>query len=117
MFSQDKDGCFVPWQSARRKMNNKHRSRGEQSVPPRDSGWVRSLDLQYSVPFAVADGQDSSGANPLLSVLGLSPGHLLPRTVLNTTAPEVVFTLRHAGTLHVNPKSEIRNREGVLCAF
>jgi hypothetical protein len=37
----------------------------------------------YSVPFAVADGQDSRSATPA-SVSSLSLGHPLPRTVLNT---------------------------------
>jgi len=68
------------------------------SVPPR--GWVRS----DSVPFAVANGQDSSDDISSTCIpMTLSLGHSLPRTVLNTPdrgfAPtryrEVVLTSRH----------------------
>jgi len=38
---------------------------------------------QYSVPFAVADGQDSSREHKAENSRILSLGHPLPRTVLN----------------------------------
>src|SRR5262245_64131870 len=38
-------------------------------------------ERSYSVPFAVADGQDSTFNNHYTA---LSPGHPLPRTVLNS---------------------------------
>jgi len=45
------------------------------------TGWRKLWSSGYSVPFAVADGQDSRGDTG--NCCWLSPGHPLPRTVQN----------------------------------